>query len=133
MPIASLRGPYAYALAGAAQLIPAEVTATLRHARAEAAGRDGGCGRMGVLSTELAARAETFHWTSPAKEACVVETDRQIDLCSEHAKRPASVPGLWRCKDPIVGIGSGGRWWKSPVTDLPVRRGDLTPWRRQSR
>ena len=45
-----------------------------------------------------ATKAETFHWTSPAKEACVVETDRQIDLCSEHAKRPASVPGLWWCK-----------------------------------
>ena len=30
-------------------------------------------------------KAETFHWTSPAKEASVVETDRQIDLCSEHA------------------------------------------------
>ena len=48
-----------------------------------------------------------------------METDRQIDLCSEHAKRPASVPGLWWCKGPIVGIGSGGQWWKSPVTDLP--------------
>ena len=55
----------------------------------------------------------------PAKEASVVETDRQIDLCSEHAKRPASVPGLWWCEGPIVGIGSGGQWWKSPVTDLP--------------
>jgi hypothetical protein len=49
----------------------------------------------------------------------VVETDRQIDLCSEHAKRPASVPGLGWCKGPIVGIGSGVQWWKSPVTDLP--------------
>ena len=85
-------------------------------------------------------KTETFHWTSPAKEACVVETDRH-DLCSEHAERPASVPGLWWCKGPIVGIGSGGRWWKSPVTDLPGavaaspapkriarRRGHLTPW-----
>ena len=71
----------------------------------------------------------------------MVETDRQIDLCSEHAKRPASVPGLWWCKGPIVGIGSGGRWWKSLVTDLPSamaaspapmriarRRGHLMPW-----
>ena len=58
------------------------------------------------------------HWTSPAKEACVVETDRQIDLCSEHAKRPASVPGLRWCNGPIVGIGSG-QCWKSPVADLP--------------
>jgi hypothetical protein len=48
----------------------------------------------------------------------VVETDRQIDLCSEHAKRPASVPGLRWCNGPIVGIGSG-QWWKSPVADLP--------------
>jgi Domain of unknown function (DUF4142) len=36
----------------------------------------------------------------------VVETDRQTDLCSEHAKRPASVPGLGWCKGPTVGIGS---------------------------
>jgi hypothetical protein len=71
----------------------------------------------------------------------MVETDRQIDLCFEHAKRPASVPGLWWCKGLIVGIGSGGQWWKSPVTDLPGvvaaspvpmriahRRGHFTPW-----
>ena len=57
----------------------------------------------------------------------MVETDRQIDLCSEHAKRPASVPGLWWCKRPIVGIGSGGRWWKSPVTIYQA------PWRRAQR
>jgi len=70
-----------------------------------------------------------------------VETDRQIDLCSKHAERPASVPGLWWCKGPIVGIGSGGQWWKSPVIDLPGavaaspapmgiarRPGNLTTW-----
>ena len=33
----------------------------------------------------------------------MVETDRQIDLCSEHAKRPVSVPGLWWCKSPDCG------------------------------
>jgi hypothetical protein len=88
-----------------------------------------------------APEAGTFDWTSPAKRALVVETDRQSDLCSEHAQRPASVPGLWWCKRPIVGIGSGGQGWKSPVTELPValaaspapmriarRRGQLTPW-----
>ena len=71
----------------------------------------------------------------------MVETDKRIDLRSEHAPRPVSVPGLWWCKGPIVGIGSGGQWWKSPVTDLPGavaaspapvriarRRGHLTPW-----
>jgi hypothetical protein len=71
----------------------------------------------------------------------VVATYRQIDLCSEHAKRPVSVPGFWWWKGPIVGIESGGQWWKSPVTDLPSavgaspapmriarRRGHLTPW-----
>jgi hypothetical protein len=64
-----------------------------------------------------------------------------VDLCSEHAKRPASAPGLWWCKGSIVGIGSGGQWWKSPVIDLsgavaarptPIqiarRRVHLTPW-----
>ena len=56
-----------------------------------------------------ATKAETFHWTSPAKEACVVETEKQIDPCSEHDKRPASAPGLWWCKCPIAGIESGGR------------------------
>ena len=73
-----------------------------------------------------------------------METDRQIDLCSEHPKRPASVPGLGWCKGPIGGIGSGGQWWKSPVTDLPGamaaspapmrtarRRGQLRPWTTQ--
>jgi len=88
-----------------------------------------------------ALKAGAFDWTSPAKRALVVGTDRQSDLCSEHAQRPASVPGLWWCKRPIVGIGSGGQGWKSPVTDLagavaasPVpmriarRRGHLTRW-----
>ena len=32
-----------------------------------------------------------------------MDTDRQIDLCSELAIRPASVPGLWWCKGLIVG------------------------------
>jgi hypothetical protein len=71
----------------------------------------------------------------------VVGTDRQTDLYSSTRRRPASVPGLWWCNGPIVGIGSGGQWWKSPVTDLlgavaaspaPMRivhrRGHLTPW-----
>ena len=30
-----------------------------------------------------ATKGETLHWTSSAKEACVVETDRQTDLCFE--------------------------------------------------
>src|SRR6185295_14313549 len=43
-------------------------------------------GHAFAFSEVCPTKAETFHWTSPAKEACVVETDRQIDLCSEHAK-----------------------------------------------
>ena len=72
-------------------------------------------------TTVLLAKAEIFHWTSPAKEA-LVGADRQTDLCSEHALRPASVPGLWWCKRPILGIGSGGQ-----VVDTPSHRSTDTP------
>ena len=45
-----------------------------------------------------ATKVDTFHWTSPEKEARVVVADRQIDLHFDlHAKRPASVQGLWWC------------------------------------
>lgn len=47
----------------------------------------------------------------------VVATYRQIDLCSEHAKRLASVPGLWWCKGPIVGIANP----RSPIYRVPWR------------
>lgn len=45
---------------------------------------------------------------------------RHADLCSEHALRPASVPGLWWCKGPNFGIGSGGQRWIPPPTRLPT-------------
>jgi Protein of unknown function (DUF2924) len=53
----------------------------------------------------------------------VVETDRQIDLCSEHAKRPASVPGLWWCRGPIVGIASRRSTVEIPGHRSTGRRG----------
>ena len=46
---------------------------------------------------------ETFHWTSPAKRA-LVQTDRQTDPSSFCTRAsPASVPGFWWCKSPILG------------------------------
>src|SRR6476660_5966318 len=47
--------------------------------------------------------------------------DRHADLYSAHALRPASVPGLWWCKGPILGIGTGGQSWRLGTAGLLPR------------
>ena len=90
------------------------------------------------ISSSAPKPSEIFRWTSPAKRALVVETDRQTDLCSEHALTPGFSSGLVAVQVPDLGHRMGGQWWIPRVTGLlttpkhqaPTRKG--RPRSRQS-
>jgi len=51
----------------------------------------------------------------------VVETDRQTDLCSEHALTPGFSSGLVAVQVPDLGHRMGGQWW---IPRVPVGNPD---------